>query len=166
MAFLFPLFDHTHRIPRLCLTLIYWHLTLGFNIYWDLTCIGILLLNCFFVCHILDLWYNIKLKHSWQKKGKGIFLCILICVWTILASSQVRFVISLDRSICLNKIVSKNDTNEYPNIFVSKTVQMNIRIYSYRKIIKIWYLSHPAVHIHFCPQNIMQKKITEYDTRI
>ena len=37
VAFLFPLFDHTHRIPRLCLTLIYWHLTLGFNIYWDFT---------------------------------------------------------------------------------------------------------------------------------
>ena len=98
-------------------------------------------------CWIFDVWYNRKLKHSWHNKMEVIFLWILICVWTIWAIYLLDLLAhTLDFSLehLYQKTIrtniriysyQKDDTNEFPNIFVSeKWYEYDKNGYSYRKI--------------------------------
>ena len=77
------------------------------------------------ICWIFVVWYN--KKHSWHNKMEVICLWILICVWTILdllvhtLDFSLEYIRIKKRYERISEYIRiKNDTNEYPNNYVSK----------------------------------------------
>ena len=64
-------------------------------------------------CYILYLWYNRNLWHSWRNKGNVIFICILICVWMISASSLLDPALNLKSLQMIN--FSRTQANPSPS---------------------------------------------------
>ena len=97
------------------------------------------------ICWIFDVWYN--KKHSWHNKMEVICLWILICVWTILdllvhtLDFSLEYIRIKKRYERISEYIRiKNDTNEYPNNYVSKKQYERISEYiCIKKMIRIWY---------------------------
>ena len=86
---------------------------------------------------IFDVWYNRKLKHSRYNKGEVLFLCIIICVWTIWAIYLLNLLAqTLDFSLEYIRIKKRYERiSEY--ICIKKMIRTNIRIYLYQKTLRM-----------------------------